>query len=470
MMSSLTRCGVLLLMLSGPVARAEVIPLATQQGRCEFILPTPDPAEEFFLIVGSLADGSTTTKVQVRISPSAGPAFLPLEKTKPDSAWKAQVEAKARFLERARRNRPTLNRFSPLARPPADKIFHLFTGERDLENPAHYQEVRADLVRIGRFGQVYLDGADKGLPGVEQTTADALRIFDEEIVPRAERDLGRALDVDRDGRFTLLFTRKLDGLQNGKVRIDGFVRGSDFFRDLPVPFSNRCDMLYLNANLKPGPHLATILAHEFTHAVTFCEHALTSYQGAPTNQDEESWLNEGIAHLVESLSGFGWSNLEQRIQTYLANPEQYPLVVPDYFEAGLWRNPGTRGATFLFLRSCLAQTDPDLPRRLIQSPLRGKENLEVATEKAFPELFRQACVDLLDTRKMSPWRGLRPQGLRLDGEPAESRIAGTAAAYFLLHTPKANHARVTIEGPGPLQVTLVRGRPSTGRGRPHTGR
>src|SRR5207237_6880398 len=128
---------------------------------------------------------------------------------------------------------------------------------------------------------------------------ETVRIFDKDVGPWAEAHLGHVCDVDRDGRFTILVSSKLGALQRGQVGVDGFVRGSDFFRDLPAPFSNHCDMLYLNAALKPGPQLRAVIAHEYTHAVTFCEHGLSPYGGKATDQDEESWLSEGLAHLVE---------------------------------------------------------------------------------------------------------------------------------------------------------------------------
>ncbi len=361
----------------------------------------------------------------------------------------------------------------PLAAPAASKAFYIFTGERDLEDPANYQLVQADLALVGRSVQIYLDRTDHDIPGIQRTLAEVLGLFDQEIQPWAQQHLGRVLDVDRDGRFTILLTGRLSTLQNGKVRVDGFVRGSDFFRDLPAPYSNHCDMLYLNAGLTPGPHLRTVMIHEYTHAVTFCEHALTSYRsaspgmplGGPTNLDEESWLNEGLSHLVESQNEGGWSNLDYRISAFLARPEQYPLVVADYFGGGQWRNPGMRGAAFLFLRSCQQQTGADIARRLIQSPLRGVTNLEVASQKPFADLLRQASVDLLlpanygylDSAQRTPLLcGPHFQELPLAGGHSVATVAGTAAVVLQLHSPESSHARVQIDGAGPLQATLVR--------------
>ncbi|HWY85581.1 MAG TPA: hypothetical protein VNX28_02595, partial [Gemmataceae bacterium] len=426
------------------VARGEFIPLAVNQGHCEFVLSTPLKENQFYLIVGSLAEAARGTRISVRTDTDPGPESLPLESAAPEPAWKTHVEAQAQFLDRERGRRPALQRFPPLASPPPAKVFHLFTGDRDLEKPANYQAVHAELAGVGRLAQVYLDRDDRDLPGMTGTIAEVLRIFDQDVGPAADEHLGRVLDVDRDGRFTILLTGKLSGLQNGKVQVDGFVRGSDFFRDLPAPFGNRCDMLYLNAALKPGPHLRAVMAHEFTHAVTFCEHALTAYHEGPTNQDEESWLSEGLAHLVENPHEFGWSNLDYRISAFLSRPERHPLVVADYFGAGLWRHPATRGAAYLFLNSCRTHGDGGLTRRLIQSPLRGIANLEAATQKPFAELFRQATVDFLDPRnygyldrdRKGPFLyGPRFQEIPLAGGRAENTVAGSAAAFFLLHSP-----------------------------------
>src|SRR5207244_1823742 len=104
-----------------------------------------------------------------------------------------------------------------------------------------------------------------------------VRTFDGDIYPQARGELGNVLDVDRDGRFTILFTGWLSRLCNGKVSLDGFVRGSDFYRDLDAPYGNRCDMMYLNTALQPGPYLRSLLAHEYTHAVIFSEHVFGHY-------------------------------------------------------------------------------------------------------------------------------------------------------------------------------------------------
>ena len=53
--------------------------------------------------------------------------------------------------------------------------------------------------------------------------------------------------------------------------VDGFVRVADLDPAFQAPFGNQCDMMYLSTALKAGPHLRTVLAHEYMHAVVFSQ-------------------------------------------------------------------------------------------------------------------------------------------------------------------------------------------------------
>src|SRR5205823_766099 len=105
------------------------------------------------------------------------------------------------------------------------------------------------------YCQVYVDCACAQARQLQATIDDAVRAFDSEILPLARRQLGQVTDVDRDGRFTMLFTSRLADLCRGNEALKGCVRGSDWYRDVPAPFSNHCDMMYLSTDLKPGPYL-----------------------------------------------------------------------------------------------------------------------------------------------------------------------------------------------------------------------
>src|SRR5688500_13289065 len=98
--------------------RGEVLPVQVSHNSCETVLATPHPGTQFYLIVGSLADGSRTSRISVRTDRSPGPENIPSARDEPGADWSARVEAQARFLERQRRQRPSLDRFPPLEAPP----------------------------------------------------------------------------------------------------------------------------------------------------------------------------------------------------------------------------------------------------------------------------------------------------------------------------------------------------------------
>ena len=328
----------------------------------------------------------------------------------------------------------------------------------------------ADLRATGRRCQVYVDHAFPHPESLQPTVDDAVRTFDDAVYPEARRRLGCCLDVDRDGRFTLFFSSRLDRLA-GNAALSGFVRSADFYRDLAAPFGNRADMMYLNTDLQPGPYLRTVLAHEYTHAVVCSEHVFGDYLPGVVRQDEESWLGEALAHAAEDLHGFSRANLDYRVSAYLSDPPHYPLVEADYYAAGLWRTHGCRGATYLFLRRCLDRDGPDLLARLVQSNLAGTANLEAATGKPFAELFRDwTTATALAADLHGPYGGRllcgpRYRQVALDGGRGDVDLAGTSAAYLLLHSAGGGRSRITVtaDAEAELQVSLIRLPEGTGR-------
>jgi hypothetical protein len=206
--------------------------------------------------------------------------------------------------------------------------------------------------------------------------------------------------------------------------------------------------------------------------VAFSEHVL--HNPPDCRKAEESWLNEGLAHLVEDMHQHGWSNLDHRVRAFLAQTHSFPLVVPDYFGTGLWRNPGTRGSAFLFLRWCQVRCGGDLPRRLIQSPFVGVRNLENAMQEPFASLFRAWAVSMI---RDDSWRkdvALPGCIIRAEKEPAlgpalrgpsiqtleggqEFVLAASSFKYFLVPAGGDSNQRYRVQAAkeAGLQVTLV---------------
>jgi hypothetical protein len=460
------------------VTPGQVLPLAVRDGVCPVVLPTPRADDQYYLILGSLAQQPGPFRLTIRSETTGVPLYLPLDVAPADEPWRRRVQELNRRLTRARQHQSVPEVYLPAVVPPAQRTFHLFIKQQEFQDAAAYVEVVGKLCRVGRHCQVYVDRNYLDLTRLQPTIEDAVRTFDEEVYPRTCAELGRVVDTDRDGRFTMLFSSWLGHLSEGKVALGGLVRGSDFFRDLEAPYGNRCDMMYLNPDLQPGPHLHALLAHEYTHAVVFSEHIFGAYLAGFSHQDEESWLNEGLAHLVEDLRGHGWSNLDYRVSAFLNDPAHARLVIADYYAAGQWRLPSPRGGAYLFLRWCLQRYGPDLPRQLVQTNLAGIANLETTTRDRFADLFRQWSLAVLlsgsglsEKEEASLCRPnlRRPLGSRLlcgpryhemtlAGGRAELTLAGTAVAYVLLHSPGGVRTRVTVmaENGALMQATLLR--------------
>ena len=351
-----------------------------------------------------------------------------------------------------------------------------------MTEPANYLAVEGRLVAVGRRIQVYVDAGDLG--SVDSATLrDLVATFDDDIFPKAAGRFGPAVDVDSDGRFTVLFSSWLTRLAGGKVSVDGFVRGADLDLGLARPFGNRCDMMYLSTALKAGPHLRTIVAHEYTHAVNFSRKALGN---VPAGLEEEGWLDEGVAHLVEDAHGYSKSNIDYRVSAFLSRPERYRLVVDDYYAADLFRSHGNRGATYLFLRWCVDRYGPGLLDSLVRSPDRGVANLEAATGSSFADLFRRWTVALGLERPRPELRSpRRPIGRSTSGAssrtgswpgrgcpPSAPAVTGdswsassTTAHYVVIEGSDLGAVAVEVVGPleADLQVTAVRLPADSGR-------
>ncbi|MGE3817882.1 MAG: hypothetical protein AB7I30_00455 [Isosphaeraceae bacterium] len=442
----------------GPTSRPMAIP--TTGGTARFTVPTPGRGSRTLVIVSSLATTPGTFPIRLTARP-AEPAGV-----RPSPVFERVPVAP----------RPRTSPLPPIGpevtrRPPRDRAFHLMVREGDVASASNYEAVPATLRAVGRRVQVYVDRADDSAVAPE-LVAEIVRTFDDRVFPLAATTFGQARDVDGDGRFTVFLSSRLTRLGGGRLAVDGFVRGADLDPSYPSPFSNHCDMMYLSTALSVGPHLRTVIAHEYTHAVTF---SVRADQGPGT--EEEGWLDEALAHLVEDLHGFSRSNLDYRVSAFLSQPERYRLVVEDYYAADLFRSHGNRGATYLFLRWCVDQYGPGLIPALIRSNRRGVANVEAATGKPFAELFREWSlanhISGLDPNGEPPGRfhslttrgpfghwelaGPRSTDVTPGGPALSWNAEGTASRYVMVGSSSRGAVAIEVVAPesARLQVTAL---------------
>lgn len=351
-------------------------------------------------------------------------------------------------------------RFIPAIRPTphagpnqplvAPREFFLHVTDGRLEDPKQYARITADNVACGSRVRIFVD-QQLAQGEVAQSRIDELaRLLEDDVISRVESQFGPLSDVDGDGRLAVVLTPWLSRLQGGRTSLGGMVRSSDYQRNVSPPFGNRSDMLFLNSSLPSDAALRDLVSHEVAHVACISQRLS---QGTGTLRDEEDWLSESLAHLAEP----GWSNLDHRIVAFLGDPSRYPLVVPDYYRAGLWRNPGCRGATFLFTRWCVGQSDPQLTRQLAQSAEHGTHNLERTTGRRFENLFHEwslslANGDQLDTpglqsvlRRLGS-TGLQPTTFHAESGEHTQQIRGTAFAVVDLLVNKSSPQTLHITG------------------------
>lgn len=195
--------------------------------------------------------------------------------------------------------------------------------------------------------------------------------------------LGDTSDVNGDGRLSVLITPQVNllGGSMGGI-IVGYFFGADLYnRTNSNPVSNEQEIVYVIAPDPTGEYgpriskswfhdelLRAVVPHELQHAISYNQHVFEN-----GGSSEESWLNEGMSHLIEDLVGYGNGN-PARYGMFLANPAITPLVKTSS------PNLRERGAAYLFMRYLYEQSDDGdaFLRRLIDTNLTGIENVVIA--------------------------------------------------------------------------------------------
>ena len=289
--------------------------------------------------------------------------------------------------------------------PAGERTFHLMVRDGDVASASNYLAVAGRLRAVGQRVQVYVDAQDVGGGRRRTCSATWWRPSTTGSSPSPRRTFGQARDVDGDGRFTVLMSSWLTRLAGGRHAVDGFVRGADFDPTprRPVQQPLRHDVPEHRARGRARTCGRSWPTSTPTPSPSAPRRSPRPGGGrAARAPEEEGWLDEALAHLVEDLHGFSRSNLDYRVSAFLSQPERYRLVVEDYYAADLFRSHGNRGGTYLFLRWCADRFGPALLPALIRSDRRGTANLEAATgrrlRRPLPALVGRALPAAGSTR------------------------------------------------------------------------
>lgn len=169
-------------------------------------------------------------------------------------------------------------------------------------NGPNAETVTANVVKVGKKGAIVVDQADAASVSVADATTLLTR-FDDHIAPRDHQFFGEPLvnGKDRDGNGVVLFfmTKRVGRLMPDLV---GYFFPDDMRPVADVAHSNAADILYLEP---PGPNvsldaLSGTIAHEYVHLISFTAKVLVN-----GSDQEEVWLDEGLATFAEDISGYG---------------------------------------------------------------------------------------------------------------------------------------------------------------------
>jgi hypothetical protein len=381
----------------------------------------------------------------------------------------------------------------------------------------------ARVVAIGTHAIVL---ADTSNPPLGFTDADYQRFatrFDTLVYPLDVGAFGAPSDIDANGHIGLIFTTAVNALTPPNA--DSYVGGFTFSRDLfPVvgttrlfgcPASNEGEYFYLltpdplgtvNGNKRSTGFVDTnttaVIAHEFQHLINASRRIYVNN----ASDLEDTWLDEGLAHIAEELlfyheAGVGPRNnlgtpdiraSEQRRTAFnldmLGNSGRYRSYLLKPSASSPYANNdslSTRGAAWDLLRYLAdhkGTSDGNTFFQLVNSTTTGIANVTAVFGSTFPSMVRDwnvshAVDDIapVPTELLQPswnWHSIYPVLYSSYPLPFQTMTSGTSysgtvtpggAAYFKLAVPSGNSATITLGGQSAnagshLQLVVVRTR------------
>ncbi len=235
----------------------------------------------------------------------------------------------------------------------------------------------------------------------ESIIFELIEEFTNILMKKVNNIWGECLDINNDKGLTILFT---DSINQENCAI-GFFNPADFFeneKDINStnynPYSNETDMVYIavpdsdeKSNYSTKSILAT-LAHEYTHAINFSHNNLSSL---------ETFLDEGLSHLTESLCGYGESGGNfDFINYYILNMPYFSLCKQNCFGQG--DSAGQRGGMCLFLtwlfykKGGFENDGISFLRRIVTDEESGWDAIGNAYGKPTDVLFLDFCEELME--------------------------------------------------------------------------
>jgi len=445
--------GWLLFAIAGGPRASQISDLKTQtsmdqgfknQVVIEFGWPTAAKSETLSLILSSLDDATTLSTVAIEPLPGNAKAVVPQLWHHSRAVFErpSVTESQIQFVSwSSSKQQPAVLEFRSNENSP-QRCFFVQTAAQ-AHRQESFQPVMARLAAESERIRVW--NGEAGRDAIPQATVVWLmERMEAEILPKLQELYGEIADIDGDGKLSICLTDRLADLPANGSPVEGLVQANDFHVDLPRPFSNQADVMFLSRSLTPGPQASAVLAHEAAHLAVFSRRREVDPQGF---QLEDDWLNEGFAHLAEVRCGGSWTNLQARITAFRADPSHAPLIVVDAQAQGFWRDPGSRGAAWAFLNWLSDEYGSQVISELAASSAVGCGKIEAVLQEPFVDIFRRWTVSRASSGELLYENGVVAQ------DRSEFQLRGTAHCATLLS--KGRGWRVTAPANSQLQVTLV---------------
>lgn len=364
--------------------------------------------------------GTLTAAAEALIGPSRTSPALRFE-----NAIRRRERKIAREAREERRPQATVSTRSALG-PRLQQVgetrtFRVLSAIPENDNDdLEFATVTAALRFAGQNILIYVDQqAPTGPDGLSDEVLTTLgEWFDRDLYPLDVATFGPESDIDNNDRVIVLMTPVVNGLtpsNDCSVAVFGFFFGLDLFID--EPNSNEGEVFY---SLVPDPQgqfgcarsvqrveesVPTVFVHEFQHMISFNHHVLIN-----DGPDEETWLDEGLAHMAEEVAARFYENkygppppprlfndtANIFIAANLANSYSY-LENTAGNSLTLFESTGSleeRGAAWLFLRWLADLKDETIFRQLVQNDTAGIPNIEAIAGESFGTLFGDFALAL----------------------------------------------------------------------------
>lgn len=286
------------------------------------------------------------------------------------------------------------------AASPFQQFYVINTASGSPTNPNNYDLVTADLRYAGSRCLVYADVDTLSDPVNNLDTAHYRQLgqaFDNSIDATNVSYFGAYSDVDNNGRVIILITPVVNRLTppGSGGFIAGFFLAIDLYSppQVPVGTTNHAEIVYLLAS-DPGAvwgnafpvaftaneNMGTTV-HEHEHLISFSQRIFN--QGGVT---QETWLEEGMAHMAEDLNGRHDAN-KARADLYLQDPGAISL---EHATAPL----SQRGGIYLLLRLLADRYGTGIFKEIVQSTCSGRECIQSVTGQDFYDLVAEFLAAL----------------------------------------------------------------------------